>query len=139
MSTTTGTLRGRVDPSLESLGLAIGDLILISLFVLAGELRHYSTDYLLTNPGQIVDTALPFYIGWVLAALVLGSYSRAARETPKRAALMAAGTWIVAAFIGQALRATALFHGEFAIAFVLVSIGVGLALLVPWRVVVSLR
>ena len=37
----------------------------------------------------------------------------------------------------EALRATSLFHGNFALAFVLVSLGVGLVLLVPWRAAVA--
>lgn len=136
MSTTTGV--GRVDFSSRSFGVAIGDAALIGLFVLAGELSHYSVGYLGSHPERIVGTALPFYIGWIIAALVLGAYSHAARESPKRAALVAGGTWILAAVIGQALRATSVFHGDFAVTFVLVSIGVGLVLLVPWRIAVSI-
>jgi hypothetical protein len=135
MSTTSAALGGRIDVSTTSLGLAIGDAALIGLFVISGEISHGVDP--ITQTGVVIDTALPFYIGWVIASFALGAYSRAARETPKRAALMASGTWIVAALIGQGLRATSLFHGDFAIAFVLVSIGVGLVLLVPWRVVVS--
>lgn len=137
MSTTTGAIGGRIDVSPKSLGVAVGDAALIGLFVLAGEISHYSTDYLLANPGQIIDTALPFYIGWVLAAIAFGAYSRSARATPKRAVLVAGGTWIVAALIGQALRATTLFHGDFAVTFTLVSIAIGLVLLLPWRIAVS--
>lgn len=136
MSTTSAALRGRIDVSSISLGLAIGDAVLIGLFVVSGEISHGVDP--ITQTGVVIDTALPFYIGWVIASLAVGAYSHAARATPKRAALMAAGTWIVAALIGQGLRATSLFHGGFDVAFVLVSIGVGLVLLVPWRVVVSL-
>lgn len=135
MSTTSAALRGRIDLSSISLGLAIGDAILIGLFIVSGEISHGVDP--IAQTGVVIDTALPFYIGWVLASLALGAYSRAARETPKRAALMAAGTWIVAALIGQGLRATSLFHGNFAITFALVSISVGCVLLVPWRVAVS--
>jgi hypothetical protein len=135
MGTTSAALRGRIDLSSTSLGLAIGDAILIGLFIVSGEIRHGVDP--ITQTGVVIDTALPFYIGWIIASLALGAYSRAARETLKRAALTAVGTWIVAALIGQGLRATSLFHGGFEIAFVLVSIGVGLVLLVPWRVAVS--
>ncbi len=137
MSTTTRF--GRVDRSATSLAVAVGDAALIGLFVLAGELSHYTVDFLLANPDRIVGTALPFYIGWAVAAPALGAYSRAARETPLRAALIAGGAWIVAALIGQGLRSTAVFPGGFAVTFVFVSIGVGLVLLVPWRTVISVR
>lgn len=139
MSTTTGVPFGRIDRSTTSLTVAGGDVILIGLFVLAGELRHYSIDFLVANPGRILGTALPFYVGWLIAAVTFGAYSRSARESPLRAAGIAGGTWIVATLIGQALRATSVFHGDFAVAFFLVSVGVGLMLLVPWRVVVSVR
>jgi hypothetical protein len=137
MSTTTTALRGRVDISLTSFGIAIGDLILIGLFILSGEISH-GVD-LIAQAGQVIDTAFPFYLGWIIASLAFGAYSHTARETPKRAALTAGGTWIVAVLIGQGLRATSLFHGDFAVTFALVSIGVGIVLLVPWRIVVSLR
>lgn len=139
MSTTTGGVLGRVDRSSTTIAVAVGDIVLIGLFVLAGELRHYTIDFLLANPGRILGTALPFYIGWSIAALVLGAYGRAARETPTRAALIGGGAWIVAVLIGQGLRSTAVFPGDFAVTFLLVSISVGLVLLVPWRVVLTVR
>lgn len=135
MSTRSAALGGRIDVSSMSLGLAIGDAILIGLFIVSGEVSHGVDP--IAQTGVVIDTALPFYIGWIIASLAVGAYSRSARKRPKRAALMAAGTWIVAALIGQGLRATSLFHGEFAITFMFVSIGVGCVLLVPWRVAVS--
>lgn len=137
MSTTASAAFGRIDRSTTSLTVAVGDIILIGLFVLAGELRHYPLDFLVANPGRILGTALPFYIGWAIVAVVLGAYSQTARESPSRAAVIAGGAWILAAVIGHGLRGTSFFHGDFAVAFFLVSIGVGLVLLIPWRVVVS--
>ncbi len=139
MSATKGDVLGRIDRSSTTLAIAVGDVVLIGLFVLAGELSHYTIAFLLANPGRITGTALPFYIGWVIAAPVLGAYSKSARETPLRAALIGGGAWIVAALIGQGLRSTAIFHGNFAITFMFVSIGVGLVLLVPWRTVLAVR
>lgn len=138
MSTSTGTVLGRIDRSSTTLTVAVGDVVLIGLFVLAGELSHYTVDFMLANPGRILGTALPFYIGWVLAAPALGAYSRSARETPLRAALISGGAWIVAVLIGQGLRSTSVFPGDFAVTFLFVSIGVGLVLLVPWRAVICL-
>ena len=135
MSNAVGSLGGRIDVSGTTLGLAVGDLVLIGLFVVAGELQHgYS---LTAQPGRIVGTALPFVIGWVVASVLAGVYTPAVYRAPRSAVVRTALAWVGAALVGQALRATALFHGDFALAFVLVSLGVGLVLLVPWRVAVA--
>ncbi|WP_254543928.1 DUF3054 domain-containing protein [Halomarina pelagica] len=137
MSTTTATLRGRIDPSLATLGLAVGDLLLVGAFVVLGEVSHFDAAFVLANPGYVLGTYLPFALGWLVVAPLVGAYGRAARSTARSAAVYAAGSWFGAVVVGQALRATALFHGEFAATFFLVSLGVGLALLLPWRVAVS--
>ena len=117
--------------------LALGDLSLIAVFVVVGEFSHGVS--LFDQPGVVLDTAIPFYIGWVLVAPLAGAYGLRVRESPRQAALITGGAWTGAALVGQALRATALFHGGFAVPFVVVSIVVGVALLVPWRVAVSVR
>ena len=137
MSTSTAAPRGRIDRSPTTLALALGDLLLIAVFVVAGEFSHGVS--LFEQPWIVLDTAIPFYVGWVLVAPLAGVYGTRARASPRRAALLTAGAWTGAALVGQLLRATDLFHGDWAVAFVLVSIGVGLALLVPWRVAVSVR
>jgi hypothetical protein len=135
MSTSTARAGARIDRSQRTLALAVGDLLLIAVFVVAGELSHGISP--VEQPWLVLDTAAPFYIGWLLVAPLAGLYGARALETPRRAALLAAGAWIGAALIGQLLRGTTLFHGGLSLPFVLVSIGVGLALLVPWRTTVS--
>ncbi len=137
MSTSTATPGGRIDRSTATLALALGDVLLIAAFVVAGEFSHNISVF--ERPLRVLDTAIPFYIGWVLVAPLAGMYGRRVRENPLRAALLTAGAWTGAALVGQFLRSTALFHGGFAVAFVVVSIVVGIVLLVPWRVAVSVR
>ncbi|MFC7154993.1 DUF3054 domain-containing protein [Halomarina halobia] len=135
MSTTTAALRGRIDASPTTLGLAAGDLLLIGTFALLGVVSHGGRDFALSNPGYVLATALPFLVGWLLVAPAVGLYG--VRESSRTAAVYTVIAWSGAAVVGQALRATALFHGDFAVTFFFVSLGVGFALLVPWRVAVS--
>jgi hypothetical protein len=135
MSSAVASLRARIDASPGTLALALGDLALIALFVVLGELQHGYN--LLAQSGRVVGTAIPFVIGWVLTSVVAGVYAPAVYRSVRSAVSRTALAWIGAALIGQALRATSLFHGDFALAFVLVSLGVGLVLLVPWRAAVA--
>lgn len=136
MSRVADSPGARIDRSWATLGLAVGDLLLIAVFVVAGELRHgYG---LLAHPERVLGTAIPFFIGWVVVSILIGVYRRSVYTVPRTAALRTALAWVGAALVGQALRATELFHGTFAPAFLLVSLGVGLVLLVPWRAVAAL-
>ncbi|WP_254537959.1 DUF3054 domain-containing protein [Halomarina litorea] len=137
MSTSTATLGGRIDPSPTTLKVALGDVLLIAVFIVVGEFSHGVS--VLERPLWVLGTAIPFYVGWALVAPLVGVYGRRAREQPWLAALLTAGAWTGAALVGQLLRGTDLFHGNLALPFVVVSIAVGLALLVPWRVAVSVR
>lgn len=119
----------------RTVGLALGDVLLILAFVVAGEVRHDVDP--LARSGVVLDTALPFLVGWFAAALVAGLYRR--DWTPRAVAVRTAGAWVGAAVVALALRATPLFHGDFAVAFLLVSVGVGLLLLVPWRAAAAYR
>ena len=135
MSSAVASLRARIDASPTTFALALGDFALIALFVVLGELQHGYD--ILARPGRVVGTLIPFLVGWVLASVLAGVYAptvyRSVRQTVARTVL----AWVGAALVGQSLRATSLFHGDFALAFVLVSLGVGLVLLVPWRAVVA--
>jgi len=135
MSSAVASLRARTDRSPPTLGVALGDLLLISLFVVLGELQH-GYDLVARAP-RVVGTALPFFLGWALVSVLVGAYAPSASRSVGIAVRRTALAWIGAALIGQALRATPVFPGGFAIPFVLVSLGVGLALLVPWRAAVA--
>lgn len=116
----------------RALVLAVGDVLLILAFVAAGEVRHGVDP--LARPGVVVDTAIPFVLAWFLAATVAGLYVPG--WSSRAAAVRTAAAWPAATLLALGLRATPLFHGDFALAFLLVSVGVGLLLLVPWRVAI---
>lgn len=136
MTTASTTVRGRVDPSPRTLGIAIGDAAAIGLFVVAGEISHGIDP--LAAPALVADTLAPFLVGWFVVALGAGLYGPGLGAGPVRAAGRTLGAWAAAVAIAQGLRATALFHGDAALAFALVSVAVGGAFLVGWRAAVAL-
>lgn len=129
----TRTLAPRPDVSATTAGLFVVDVALIALFVVLGELQH--------NPGAVVErtpgTLVPFLIGWVLAALLAGIYTQPVLGDLRTAVVRTGLAWVGAVVVGQGLRATAVFPGDADPAFVAVSFGMGLALLLPWRAVVA--
>ena len=124
-------LGGRVKLSAGTARAAALDAACIALFVLAGELSHGISP--VAEPLVALDTAIPFYVGWLVAATVGGAYAPRARATPRRAVTFAVLPWAVAVTIAQALRATAVFHGDAALSFAVVSLLVGGTLLAGWR------
>lgn len=125
----------RVDLSPGTVGLAVGDLLLIGLFVFIGEVTHGNRPF--ADPGYMLNAYVPFAVGWLLAALLIGAYSLRARESLRGALILTGGSWVVGDLVAQALRSTSYFHGEAAPSFVLVSLLVGLAFLLSWRLVTT--
>jgi hypothetical protein len=122
---------GRIELSARTATVAVGDLLAIALFVGVGEVTHGINPVL--NPGRFAGTLTPFYVGWLLVAGVGGLYTAAATGTVRAAVGRAIVGWVVAVGIAQGLRSTALFPGNAAITFALVSVLVGGTLLVLWR------
>lgn len=121
---------------MRTAALVLGDVALIALFVVLGEVRHHS---LAQVPTYAPETMAPFLLGWVVTSLLAGVYAPSVRGNVRSVAGRTALAWVGAALIGQAIRATEFVRGNAAPAFVLVSLVVGLALLVPWRVLVAWR
>lgn len=109
------TLNGRVDAG--ALPLAVGDLVAILGVLTIGMLQHGT---LMVD--RAVGVYAPFLIGWGVAALIIGAYSAGAAETAKAAIPLAVRAWVLAALIGFGLRATGVFPGGLAIAFVLITL-----------------
>ena len=125
-----GAVTSRVDRSPTTAILAAGDIALILLFFVLGELQHGGVAAL---PG-LPYAAAPFLFGWVVSSLVVGVYGVPWRQALHDAVIRTAGAWTGAVAIGQLLRDTPYLPGNASSAFVLVSLVVGMALLVPWRV-----
>jgi hypothetical protein len=136
MANAATALGSRFEPTSRTALLIAGDVAAIGLFVVLGEISHGVDP--VAQAGRVADTIAPFLVGWLVVAVAGGLYTADAVRSWRRAVEMTAPAWIAAALIGQGLRATPLFHGDAALPFVVVSILVGLALLVPWRIAVAL-
>lgn len=138
---TTGSRGGmapgtdRIDLSGPTAVLVVVDLVLVLLFVVLGEIQHGFTP--LEQPLRVLGTYAPFLVGWISVSVLSGVYAKEVRFVVRTALVRTGATWVLAALVGQALRSTALFHGNADPAFVIVSVLVGLVLLVPWRVAVA--
>lgn len=121
----------RIELSGTSALLFVGDIAAIAAFVVAGEFRHG------LSLAQAPATTAPFLVGWLLIAPVAGAYGPAIGSRPRGSAVTVAAAWVGAALVGQALRATRYVAGGFDPAFVVVSGGVGLVLLVGWRLLAA--
>jgi len=133
MSTVAERVRTRVDPSLTTAGLFVGDLLAMGTFVVVGEISHGIDP--VANPALVADTFAPFLIGWLLFAIPAGVYSAAGRSDIKRAVAGTVAAWTGTVVVAQALRATAFFHGNAALTFAAVSLVVGGTFVLGWRAI----
>jgi len=104
-------LNERVDTA--GLPLAVGDLLAIIGVLTIGMIQHGSL-----TPTHAPKVYAPFIIGWLVGAVVIGAYSAGAGESAKAAVPLGLRAWVVAAIIGFGLRATPVFPGGLAPAFV---------------------
>lgn len=112
------------------------DLLAIVTMLWVGELRHGNDP--VVSPWLFVDTLIPFLVGWFVASYALGAYSSTTRDGYRPAVLQVLVAWFAANVIGQALRATDLFHGGSQLSFFLVMLGfVGAALAIGRVVVIA--
>lgn len=125
----------RFDRSAATAALLIVDLALITLQLSIGLVVH-GTDPLAV-PVYTGETVAPFLLGWLLVAPMLGVYTARIRESLTRTVLAVGIAWTIAALVGVGLRATPWLTGDAPLAFVLVTIGMGLATLLPWRLLVT--
>ncbi len=135
MSTAT-YLRTRVDRAPIVPALLVGDVGAILLFVGIGINSHGGDP--LGEPAHLVLTAAPFLLSWLLVALLGGLYTTDAVLGLRRALSWTVPAWVVAALLGQGLRATPWFPGDTAVTFAIVSIVAGGALLTGWRLGMTL-
>lgn len=126
----------RLELSQTTAILAVGDVLAILAFVVAGMLQHGGDP---ANVVGLLDVALPFFIGWLPASFFMGLYAPAVLRNWRETAGRTLVAWIVADLVGQGLRATSLFGGGFDVAFLVVSLVVGGLLLVVWRAGIAQR
>lgn len=131
MGTLLDTLRGRVEPSPATAGLALGDLVAIVAFVVIGSVGAHGGS--LEDVAGLLEAAAPFVVGWGAAAFLGSLYTSDARRSVLRAISWTIPAWITAAFIAQVIRELLPTPDSFSVVFLAVSIVAGLSLLVPWR------
>ncbi|PSP94984.1 DUF3054 domain-containing protein [Halobacteriales archaeon QH_8_68_33] len=123
------SVRGRVDPAPLTAVAAAGDLVCIGLFVGVGSTAGHS----IGDPVRIATTFSTFAVAWGVVSLLAGVHAAETRRSLRATAGRTALAWVLGAALVQGMRWTAEVPGNPASAFYLVSVGVGLALLVPWR------
>ncbi|QGN07278.1 DUF3054 domain-containing protein [Halorhabdus sp. CBA1104] len=135
MVSVAATLRNRIDVSAATAILAAGDLVAIAAFVVIGTVGAHQGS--LSNVAGMLETLVPFLVGWVLAAFLGSLYTEDARRSVLRAVSWTIPAWITAALIAQVLRWSPLTPDSFSAIFLAVSIATGLVLLGPWRGIVA--
>lgn len=120
-------LGDRVALSRQTLILVIGDVLMIALFVAAGQLRHGNP--LLAG----LDTFAAFAIGWTIVATPAGAYTNRALENPRYAGSLAVIGWTGGTLIGQLIRTLTGASTGFVPVFTAVALVTGGILLVGWR------
>jgi hypothetical protein len=129
-------LRSRVDLRPLVGVLAVGDSLALTVFVVVGAVSHGRQP--LSNPGPVAAILVPFLLAWGAVALLGGLYTADAVADVRRALGRTVPAWVVAALLGQGLRATPLFRGGTSVAFALVTLVVGGALVGGWRAAFAL-
>lgn len=118
-------------PDREILLLAVVDILSITAFVFAGLVSHDINP--IAEPIASVATVAPFVIGWLVVAPLAGVYGGRTTSVGHTARVTTIA-WIAAANIGLILRSSPLFEGGAVWPFNLIMTGLGLLVLVGWRV-----
>ena len=114
--------------------IAVGDLLVLLLFLLAGTLWHGHTPAVLrADPVIFVPVAGPFVLGWLVCAPVVGAYSPGGGSAPNSSIPLAIRSWVPAAVVGFLVRVAALPDRGLAPVFAAVILVGGAAVLAVWR------
>ncbi|MGH2448355.1 MAG: DUF3054 domain-containing protein [Chloroflexota bacterium] len=109
---------------------AAGDVAILLIFAAAGRASHHEVGA--ESPAGIVATALPFLVGWAIAAWRLKPYEYQKLIVSGKSARAAAGTWLLAGVIGLFVRSLLEFQ-IVPLPFVVITLGFNGVLLVAWR------
>lgn len=121
----------RIDPTDIVGGVAVGDLLAITLFVGIGQTHHGGDP--LGNPLGVFVGAIPFYLAWIGVAFLAGLYTEDALVSTRRSISWSVPAWILAAVVALLLRGSPLFRGNFSLTFGLVALFFGGLLVLGWR------
>jgi len=112
--------------------IAVGDLVVLLLFLLAGTLRHHTLSVIQADPLIYVTAAAPFILGWLVCAPLIGAYSPGGGSAPNSSIPLAIRSWIPAAIIGLVVRFVADFGGADPVFAAVMLVG-GALVLAVWR------
>ena len=112
--------------------LLLGDLAAITLFVFIGQQDHGTTDP--NNPlWGLLRASFPFLLTWVVVAVVVGAYPKRENISLKTLFLRGLNAWLIAAPLGLLLRAYLFNRGGIPAIFMLLTLLVGGAFVLIWR------
>lgn len=125
-------------PSLSTLAVFSGDMVILLLFVAAGLYEHSIPAW--EFPVYTLETLAPFALAWLVLAPVAGLYHRDVLASYRWTVVFVSLGWIFISVVGAQIRATPYFHGQAPLDFMLVNVAFGVVFLLPWRLsVVWLR
>lgn len=110
--------------------LAIGDLLMLLIFVIIGRISHGMTSDWLVN---LLRIATPFVLGWAIAALLLGAYRPRLWRRPTDFLVRSAAAWLLGDGLAFLLRHF-LMQDRITLPFALTSIAFTGLFLLAWRI-----
>lgn len=125
------TNRLAVSNSIPAAAVLAGDVLVLLAFIGFGLLSHGVEPWL--RPTHALRTLTPFLVGWLVVAPIAGGYRRATLTGYFRTIGFVTLAWIGASLLGAAIRSTSYFPGGAPMNFVLVTVAIGFAFLLPWR------
>lgn len=118
-------------PSSAAVGTMVVDLVTVVGVLSVGMTFHGG--HPLGTPWRTLGIVVPFLVGWVIGATILGVYRRPLDEEVGPSMARVAGAWFLAAVVGGLLRSTEAFPGDAPPIFVAVTFGSGALGLLGWR------
>eukprot|EP00752_Nemacystus_decipiens_P006184 g5580.t2 len=110
-------------------GLAVGDLVALTMFAYVGRASHGMSSFDL----GVLGTALPFLVAWLAVAPLLGAHTRSATATAGSAAKALLPAWGLAMPVAIFLRALSKGGEVPPVPFAVTSMVFTLAALMAWR------
>ena len=113
--------------------IAVGDLVVLLAFFLAGTLQHSTLEQLQADPTIYLLATGPFVLGWLVCAPLVGAYSPGGGSAPNSSIPLAIRSWIPALLVGLVVRVFAVPGRGAEITFAAVMLVGGAVVLSVWR------
>ncbi len=113
--------------------IAVGDVVVLLLFLLAGTLRHSTVARLQADPVIFLYAAGPFILGWLVFAPLVGAYSPGGGSAPNSSIPLAIRSWVPATVAGLVVRVVAVPNRGFDPIFAAIILVGGALVLAVWR------